>query len=330
MSGKTWAAELKILRGLTAGLPAALRALARWLCRAIRRQGNSGTDQCATLNSPVVLLPDPLIYDQYYLMSLGLPVTWDNPDIFIFSGGAPVSPSDLQAGTTYDVVARIWNNSAAAPVADLGVAFSYLSFGIGTVSHPIGQTVVNLDVKGGPGQPAFAFMSWTTPSVPGHYCIQVLLEPASDANWGNNLGQENTQVAAAQSPAVTTFALRNDTGQRQRYELRVDAYSLPPQPPCPAAGGPPGPVSLPERLAQLSRQHAGEPVPLPAGWQVTLDPGSPELEAAEEITVQVTAQPPAGFTGTQAINVNAFRAQSGWDAAPVIAAGGLTLNVSAS
>ena len=46
--------------------------------------------------------------------------------------------------------------------------------------------------------------------------------------------------------------------------------------------------------------------------------------------MQATVDPPAGFTGAQAINVHAFRTQAGWAAAPAILAGGLTLNVSAS
>jgi hypothetical protein len=322
-----------LLGCLVTELPAALKAVVRWFCLAIRRDPSLGKDQCNTLNSPVVLVPDPLIYDQYYKMSLGLPVTWDNPDIVLFKGGVPVASSDLEADTTYEVWARIWNNSTAAPVAGLRVSFSYLSFGIGTVSHPIGQRSVNLGVKGGPHHPAFAHMPWRTPAAPGHYCIQVLLEPASDANWGNNLGQENTHVAAAKSPAVVSFALRNDTDRRQRYEFRTDGYSLPALPRCPPGEGAPGiatAAAVRARVAALSREPSGQPVPLPAGWRVTLDPANPELGPDQEIEVQVTAEPPAGFTGTQAVNIHAFRRQAGWNAAPAILAGGLTLNVSST
>ena len=321
------------MHGLTAGLPASLRALLRWLCQAIRGQISHGEDQCSTLTSPVILVPDPLIYDQYYLMSLGLPVTWDNPDISLFQGGEPVASSDLEAGTTYEIVARIWNNSTLAPVAGLPVVFSYLSFGVATQSNAIGQTVVNLGVKGGPDHPAFARMSWTTPAAAGHYCIQAKIEPVSDANWNNNLGQENTQVAAAHSPAVTSFALRNDTEWSQRYEFQVDAYTLQPLAPCPSGPAPPGRttgVALHQQLMSLSGQPPVQPVPLPAGWQVILDPVTPELEPGEEITVSATVDPPAGFTGTQAVNVHAFRARADWAGAPAIVAGGLTLTVSAS
>src|SRR5690349_9581341 len=44
-------------------------------------------DQCNKFTNPAYHRPDPCIYDQYYLMSLGLAVTWDNPDITIWQGG---------------------------------------------------------------------------------------------------------------------------------------------------------------------------------------------------------------------------------------------------
>jgi hypothetical protein len=326
---------LQILKGLTVGLPAAIRALIRWFCALFQRKIRPGKGQCNSLNNPVVRVPDPTIYDQYYLMSLGLPISWENPDISIWLGGVPVSPSDLSPGTTYQVLARIWNNSTDAPIAGLPVAFSYLSFGVATVSHPIGQTSVNLGVKGGPDQPAFATINWTTPSVPGHYCVQVTLLPASDTNWNNNLGQENTQVVAAHSPAVTTFDIRNDTKQRQIYRFQVDGYEIG-DPTCPP---PPGdnqdnaaPVvnPLPARLAYLSMQPAMQATPLPPGWTVTFRPANPELTPSAETTVQITIEPPSGFTGNQTVNVHAFRTPVDRRDANATLAGGMTFSVTSS
>ena len=42
-----------------------------------------------------------MIYSQYYLMSKGLAVTWDNPDIQLFDGAKAVSSSGLTPGQTY-------------------------------------------------------------------------------------------------------------------------------------------------------------------------------------------------------------------------------------
>ena len=44
--------------------------------------------------------PDPMIYSQFYLLSKGLAVTWDNPDIQLFDGTTAVSSHDLKVGKT--------------------------------------------------------------------------------------------------------------------------------------------------------------------------------------------------------------------------------------
>ena len=333
-------AAVRCLRALAKRVPVDLcsatdsfRKLWAWLYAVIRGDLVLGGGGCnSELNSPIVRIPDPLIYDQYYLMSLGLPYSWNNPDITIFDGGVAVDPDELQPGTTYEVVARIWNSSTNAPVAGLPVAFSYLSFGIGTQSHPIADTTVNLGVKGGPDQPAFARMPWTTPSVAGHYCIQALLEPASDANWKNNLGQQNTQVVAAHSPAVSTFQLRNDTDERQTYSFQVDAYQLPEPSPCPPADGPTPAreASLPQHLATIAATPAGQSTELPAGWEVSMLPRNPGLAPSEEISVKVTVEPPAGFSGTQAVNINALRTPLHRASGAAAFAGGVTFYVTAS
>jgi hypothetical protein len=324
---------LRLASRLVTDLPSALRVACRlWrslLCGGSRIVG----DGCNALNNPVVCVPDPLIYDQYYLMSLGLPITWDNPDITIWLGGAQVAPSDLQPDTTYQVVARIWNNSVNAPIVALPVNFSYLSFGVGTESHPIGNTTVNLGVKGGPDQPAFAIMPWTTPSIGGHYCIQVRLEPITDADWHNNLGQENTHVAVAHSAAVSTFELRNDTDRLQVYEFRVDAYQIGEPPPCSQvqrAMQTTAQSNVSSRLAYLSTQLAGRSSPVPSGWRISVSPERPELAALQAITVQVTIEPPVGFAGSQRINVHAFRVEVDRAQTATALAGGVTFAVSAS
>jgi hypothetical protein len=262
------------------------------------------TEPCCTC-PPALKKPDPLIYCQYYLMSLGYPVTWDNPDIYIFEGGAPVDPHDLKPATAYTVVARIWNNSTDVPVVNLGVAFSYLSFGMGTQSHPIGTTTTDLAAKGLPGCPAFAPIVWTTPATPGHYCLQVLLLPPDDSNWQNNLGQRNTDVAQPHSPAAFTFAVGNHTGPRPRaVRFTTDAYAIPPLRPCGEGG--PRPVDK------------GRP-PVPDGWTVVLAPATLRLPPGDEKEVQVKITPPAGFSGSMPINV------TGWDDTGPI--GGVTLTV---
>src|SRR5690242_16366654 len=53
------------------------------------------SDRCGKFTPPAYHRPDPCIYDQYYLMSLGLAVTWDNPDITIWQGAVQVPENTL-------------------------------------------------------------------------------------------------------------------------------------------------------------------------------------------------------------------------------------------
>jgi hypothetical protein len=268
--------------------------------------------RCVPINDPAFVRPDPLIYAQYYLTNLGLAVTWDNPDIQLYLNGAPIPSSQLQPGTTYEVVAQIWNNSTQAPVVNMPVTFSFLEFGVGTVSVPIGSTTLDLGVKGGPNCPAYAGMPWTTPATPGHYCLQVQLQPADDTNTQNNLGQENTDVGTAHSPAVFTFTLRNDTDRSQTYRFLLDAYTPGAQDPCTGSANPEN------RRARMARHQRGSQ-PIPSGWQVKIDPEEPSLAPGESAPVTLTATPPGGFSGSQTLNVNSFH-EGGL-------AGGVTLTV---
>jgi hypothetical protein len=287
------------------------RLLKRWCVRP-RKGKIPSRHRCIPINDPAFVRPDPMIYDQYYLTSLGLAVTWDNPDIQLYLNGSAVSSDLLLPSTTYEIVAQVWNNSTDAPVVGMPVAFSFLEFGVGTVSVPISSTQVDLGVKGGPNCPSYAKMLWTTPTTPGHYCIQVLLQPADDTNPLNNLGQENTNVGTAHSPAVFTFTLRNDTDTQQTYTFSLDAY-------YPGTPDPCGPTnSAKDREPRLARHRRGVQ-PVPPGWQITVVPETLMLAPAQATIVTVTAAPPAGFTGNQILNVNAFHASG--------IAGGVTLKV---
>jgi hypothetical protein len=291
------------------------------LCRALKRlhkrhpkpltgpEGRpiSETD-CVPIDHPAFVRPDPLIYSQQYLLDRGLAVTWDNPDIILAEGGVPVSSSNLEPATTYDVTARIWNNSLEAPVIGMPVHLSYLDFGIGTGPIPIDSSTVDVGVKGSAGQPAFVSIPWTTPPTPGHYCLQVQLDPVDDSEPSNNLGQENTDVVEAQSPATFTFALRNDSEFARTYRFEVDGYEIPALRPCPE-DRPPDKV--------LRDAHRRDRHPVPDGFAVDIAPPTPRLDPGDSIAITVTVEPPAGFVGSQPINVNAFYGQR--------RAGGVTL-----
>jgi len=335
ISAFLWVILRTLLYGWILGLWQVLRVL--WArCRRIHarkglpgRQGKASPKKCVTLSNPAVSRPDPLIYDQYYLMALGFAVTWDNPDIWLELDGVLVSSEQLMPSTTYDVFARIWNGSTEGVVMGLPVTFSYLSFGVGVTSHTVlpgpADVKVNLGVKGGPNCPALATTKWTTPSVHGHYCLQVSFSWIDDSNPNNNLGQENTLVGVSHSPVTFEFQLRNDKRFAQRFRFEMDSYAIPPLPPCDsgrnrtssAVSG--TSTRRPYDPVKVSPQHDRRNYPLPAGWGISFAPANPELAPGQEITVVATVNPPAGFTGRQPINVHTF-AESGL-------AGGVTFYV---
>lgn len=262
------------------------------------------------ISHPAYKRPDPMIYDQYYLMSLGLAVSWQNPDIKLYLGGVPVtSTNDLAPSTTYEVIAQIWNSSPDAVVSGMPVTFSYLSFGVQTQSHFIGQTVVDLGVKGSAHCPAYAKMLWTTPSVPGHYCIQVSFSWIDDSNPFNNLGQENTHVVQAASPAQFVFSLGNPERERRPFRFEFDTYAVPPPPPCSTGRNPTrGTVANvrgtvpPDTAARHNRAN----FPLPPDWTIAFEPAYPVVAAGEEQSITVTVTPPNSFHGTLPLNIHVF------------------------
>ena len=277
-------------------------------CRSLRQPHPVREDQdkgCETVSNPALHRPDPCIYSQPYLMDLGLAVTWDNPDIVVRLNGVPVVESEVLANTEYEIGATIWNNSYEAPVVGLQVHFSYLSFGVATVVNPIGTTAVNLGVKGGANHPAEAKMLWTTPPIPGHYCLQVDFEWIDDLIPENNLGYNNLNIVAAASPATFDFKLRNATGETNRFRFEVDTYRIPELPDCP-----PAPIrkrgSRAERLRRIKERHDRSDHPVPPGWDVAITPPEATIAPDDEVDVAVAITPPAQFQGEQQFNVNAF------------------------
>jgi hypothetical protein len=310
----TWSTIVSLLRTLLYGWAVSLWRFLR-LLHGLKRHPKHphrppAPTNCTPIDHPALVRPDPLLYSQRALLDRGLAVTWDNPDIVLFRGGVAVSSAALDPATTYDVQIRIWNNSLEAPVVAMPVRLSFRDFGVGTEPIEIGTASVDVGVKGSADQPSFASIPWTTPATPAHYCLQALLDPFDDVDRSNNLGQENTNVVEAQSPATFTFALRNDTHGTRTYRFELDGYELPPLQQC---------ADDPVEPARRLERHRRAGHPLPGGFSVQVAPEAPTLAPGDQTTITVTAEPPAGFTGRQPINVNAFH--------DVGFAGGVTLTV---
>jgi hypothetical protein len=294
-------AGLLLLIGWLAWLLCSLLRLCRLVCRDRKQPDTPNVPPWAYRQ------PDPLIYSQQYLQAQGLAVTWNNPDIHLESPGAPgvpVDSHDLQPDTDYLVIARVWNGSTTAPAPGLPVHVSFLEFGIGTTRHDVGQTAVDLAVKGAAGCPAFATVGWHTPATPGHYCLQVQLIWDDDANPANNMGQHNTDVKPLNSPhAAFDFPLRNGSETALLLRLQADAYDIPPPPECQPDNGP-------DAVRRRRARHNRAAWPLPAGWQVAVTPAEARLDPGQstQVTADITA--PDGYVGRQAINVNAYAGQA--------------------
>ncbi|MEP7347867.1 MAG: hypothetical protein ABI877_21530 [Gemmatimonadaceae bacterium] len=263
---------------------------------------NTGAE-CVTTDHPAMRRPDPLIYSQSYLTQLGLPVTWDNPDIALLLNGVVVPENNLLPATLYEIEATIWNNSFNSPAIGMPVEFSFLSFGVATTSNPIGTRTVNVGAKGTSNHPAKTRIPWVTPASGGHFCIQVNLLCVDDTNPANNLGQNNVDVALAHSPAQFTFQLRNPRPETRRFSFRVDTYTPLELPDCDEVK----PTVLRSvRIDRTVARHNAADFSIPAGWTVAISPAAPTLLADEEITVHVDVTPASGFVGEKPFNVNAF------------------------
>lgn len=279
------------------------------LCRDFKKtdtEKDNSAAKCTTINHPSFHRPDPCIYSQSYLKSLGLAITWDNPDIYVTKGGVIVEEHELIAGTEYEINATVWNNSYDAPAMGMQVGFSYKSFGAGVGLHPIGRKTINLGVKGGINHPATAKILWVTPSEPGHYCLKAELFWIDDANTENNIGQNNIRIIKPLSPAQTNFQLRNDTKKPHRYYFEIDTYTIPKQNSCDESPFKKNMTNRAERIKQVLPLHSKENFPVPAGWKAELLPEAISLAPGEETTIHVTITPPDDFTGRQHFNINAF------------------------
>lgn len=258
---------------------------------------------------------DPMLYSQYWLMSMGVAVTWNNPDIQIYQANVPVSSHDLKKDTDYEVRVRVWNNSYDAPAPGLPVHLSYFGFGAGSGRVYVGKRIIDLGAKATSQCPTFASFIWKTPQTVGHYCLQASLDWADDANPNNNLGQENTDVGKLQSPALFEFRVKNNASVRRRFTYEVDDYKLPDLPPCDdqTDDGRKPPSRLLESRARwdktIATQGYGKFTGWKADWVVKIEPEKETLAPEEEIGVKVTIESKKpDFKGSKPFNIHVFAA----------------------
>jgi hypothetical protein len=205
----------------------------------------SGEKDCGRIPEPYVRRPDPCIYSQFYLAAQGLPVTWNNPDIWLAPASNPtaIEPDSyhLHADTDYVVSVRAHNASTDAAIGvRVQLVYRPWSFNspdlIPVETDAAGHEVFRF-VNIAPMGFAIAQFKWRTPKVdPGqqaHFCIQARLSHPLDTNPANNVGQENTDVyGAALGPVAPgdivplEVPLYNPERQAQVFRFRWDRYEI--------------------------------------------------------------------------------------------------------
>ncbi len=268
--------------------------------RTSRRFGDKMPMDCLPIPSGVYLRPDASIYSQSYLMSLGLAVTWDNPDVTLTgTGGNIIGSHDLLPSTLYKISATIHNRSNEAPAPGMPVTFGLITFGVGGATvQQIGSDVVNLPVRGAPGEPVVASVSWTTPPVPAHYCIRIEAVWADDKNPLDNTGQHNTVIwKVRQGEALSLkIPVRNTLQGARLLTVAMHSYELPREPLVRHGMGEHvhQPRETDEALtARVVAAIRPELFPAPAAWSPALTQHRLSLEGDAEAQLEFTATVPA-------------------------------------
>jgi hypothetical protein len=320
-----WKALLHILREVPHSFWALIQLIVRRLRRFCqRREKGQQSLPCLPIPAGVWLQPDAYLYSQRYLMSLGMAVTWDNPDVQLTDmGGAVVGSHDLLPSTDYRITARIHNRSNNAPAPGMPVVFTMLSFGAGGGSTPIASDVINLPVRAAPGEPALARVVWKTPSTPGHYCIEIQAVWADDANPLDNIGQHNTQVRNVThgQNVVLPIPVTNFLQGRGRLQARLDSYVLPDHPltrrerePSRREREREGQKESDESFrARIVQANSPKGFPPPEAWGATLSSTEIDLRTDEttELEFRTTVPASAAVGSEQRFNVAVSEATTG-------------------
>lgn len=245
-------ALFKIVFILLILVPLILLLLWEWLCKLLRERNLYPEEikpPCGTLPEAAIRRPDPCIYSQQLLMSQGLPVTWNNPDIWIARADTPgiIEPDSyhLEDDTDYIVFVQAHNASTDAAIG-VRVRLNYRPWSFGSpdlvpVETTSGGQEVARFVNIAPLGSAIAQFRWHTPAVPAgeesrHYCLQASLFHPLDTNPANNMGQENTQVYRMPNPGlplpgetlVIDVPLHNLARRAQRFTVAATRYEVEP------------------------------------------------------------------------------------------------------
>jgi hypothetical protein len=179
------------------------------------RQGIVGTSCCLVPDAPPPDRPDLAIYSQAEQFALGIPPSWDSPDILTnFWNPFRLMPESQ---------VTIRNLSQTATAANAQVLFSIATFGIGQPRSLLGSQIVTL----APGQQrdlTFPFPQAVLKAPEQRIAVHVQILHPSDAKLINNAGSQ--LLADAYTSKVgrdfsVQFPVVNPTAGAQQISLTL-------------------------------------------------------------------------------------------------------------
>ena len=302
---------IPILGTVIAGWQATIRVLIALIRRLLQRRRRSDACDtprryrdvdCLTPPPDIRARPDPFIYSQAWLSARGFAVTWDNPDFRLLdrATGTPVDRFSLLADHDYVIEMTIHNGSLMAALSTQ-VAVEMRSFGIGTpLLSAIGSDVVDVPAFGS----TLARVDWHTPATGGHNCLIARIYHLDDANPANNVGQHNTDIATPASPERRlTFRVGTDGIRAERVVLRMNAYQLPEEAPCPETFRERASVRY---LRALQARHDRDDFPVDQELDAHLSHEEVTPKDGELVEVAVTFGEAAALGPRRGVNVEGF------------------------
>lgn len=221
-----------------------------WLCKFLKTKSlyqEEKEEPCSRLPEAIIRRPDPCIYSQRLLQSQGIPVTWNNPDIWVARADDPtnIEPDSyhLVEDTDYIVSVQVHNASATDPAIGVRVRLNYRPWSFNSPdltpveTDAVGNEVYRF-VNVSPMSSAITQFNWHTPKLDSgqdskHFCLQASLFHPMDNNTSNNMGQENTNVHNANPGIVNPgeeieiiVPLFNFARQAQRFQFDANVYQI--------------------------------------------------------------------------------------------------------
>ena len=268
---------VSLLRALLYGWIVSLYELLQVLVQVCKRWHRHEKDPdkqgtCFPVDHPAFVRPEPLLYSQRALMAQGLAVTWDNPDIVLFLGGAPVSSSNCTRHDVQREDPRLEQLVGGAGDPHAGPPFVPRLRSRQRADYDR-HTTIDVGVKG-------SSISRRSCRSRGRRlrrrattaCERCSTRPTTSTT--RTTSARRTQTSRWPPRPQFTFTLPNDTQRVRPYRFETDTNVIPPRP----------------RATTIERDPATRTAPTcrapgAAGLQMAIHPATPSLAPGETVVI---------------------------------------------